>query len=95
MEDQIFKDAEKDKVAAKAYKLLVQVNDEYQNITDKISETGSVTNAALSLEDKIEKLQERTENLDVDTLKSDYNAVREENAEIISRIEKMMEKLNK
>jgi hypothetical protein len=79
VEDMIFQDAEKDKSAAAAYKLLASINSEYQRITDKIGETGNATNASLGLEDKIEKLQERIGTLDIATLEKDYQEIMEEN----------------
>jgi hypothetical protein len=48
----------KDNLSADAYKLVVGINDKYKEITETVSITGTATNSAWNLEDKIEKMND-------------------------------------
>jgi len=88
VDDMIYTDAKKDQLAAEAYKLVVSINKKFKEITETISSTGSITNSAWSLEDKIEKLTERTNSLDMTTLLNDLQQVKEENTQLIDQVKK-------
>jgi len=79
VDDMIFVDAKKDTLAGEAYRVVVGINTQFKDIAETLSGTGSATNYALNLEDKIEKLTERTNALDYQTLNNDLQQVREEN----------------
>jgi len=82
----IYSDAKKDPLAAEAYKIVVSINDKFKEITETISTTGTTTNSSWNLEDKIEKLTERTNALDMTTLLNDLQQVKDENAETIKEL---------
>jgi len=86
VDDMIYSDAKKDPLAAEAYKIVVSINDKFKEITETISTTGTTTNSSWNLEDKIEKLTERTNALDMTTLLNDLQQVKDENAETIKEL---------
>jgi len=92
VDDMIYTDAKKDQLAAEAYKLVVSINKKFKEITETISSTGSITNSAWSLEDKIEKLTERTNSLDMTTLLNDLQQVKEENTQLIDQVKNIKAK---
>ncbi len=89
VEEMIFqdvnKDNKKDPNAAEAYKLVARLNKIFTELTDDISKAGAASNAALNLEEKIEKLEQRTTNLNSDQLIEDLKQVKEENAKLLAQ----------
>lgn len=81
------KDNKKDTNAAEAYKLVARLNKIFTELTDDISKTGAASNAALNLEERIEKLEQRTTTLNSDRLAEDLRQVKEENAKLMAQLQ--------
>jgi len=89
VEEMIFadvkKDDKKDVNAAEAYKLVARLNKIFTELTDDISKAGQASNAALNLDEKIEKLEQRTTTLNSDRIGEDLKQVKEENAKLLAQ----------
>jgi len=95
VDDTIFADAKKDALSADAYKLVVGINDKYKEITEIVSVTGTATNSAWNLEDKIEKMTERVGALDMGTLKNDLQQTKEENTQLKEKLNEFKSRKSK
>jgi len=89
VEEMIYQDAKKDPTGAPTYKLTVQLNKVFTELTDIISKTGQAANTSLVLTDKIDKLQTRTTALNMQQIEEDLKQVREENAKLVERYKEM------
>jgi len=89
VEELIFQDAKKDTTGSSTYKLTVQLNQVFTELTDVVSKTGQAANASLLLTDKIDKLQTRTTALNMQQIEEDLKQVREENNKLIEKYKEL------
>ena len=86
------KDGEKGDEAAKtAYKLLVAMNEKFNDLTNSMRDTVSTRNEILELERKITAVKLRTDTLDLKQVRADLDALKAENAELSLRVAQLPE----
>jgi hypothetical protein len=87
-DDLIFKSAQvsKDPAATQAYKNLVQMRDSFDTLIGNVEKTGATRNETRDIESRIETLQQRNLNLNLDRVQADLDAVKAENAQAAKRL---------
>jgi len=90
-EEMIFKDAKKEPAANTAYKRLATINEKFNDLTQAVSETGTVRNTSLNLEDNIDKITKRANTLNMQKLEEDLKQVKGENEQLIAKIKGLMQ----
>lgn len=87
-DDLIFKSAQttKDPTATQGYKNLVQLRDKFDQLITVVETTGSTRNEIRDHESKIETLQERNTNLNMERVQSDLDSVRAENQALAKKL---------
>jgi DNA repair ATPase RecN len=87
-DDLIFKSAQvsKDPAATQAYKNLVQMRDSFDTLIGNVEQTGATRNETRDIESRIETLQQRNLNLNLDRVQADLDAVKAENAQAAKRL---------
>ncbi len=88
VDEMIFKDAKEDASAKTAYKLLVAMNEKFNDLMNGLSSTVQTRNAILDLERKIAQVKIRTDTLDLETVKKDLEALKTENLQLLSTVKK-------
>eukprot|EP01121_Diplochlamys_sp_Union-15-3_P021935 TRINITY_DN9162_c0_g1_i1.p1 TRINITY_DN9162_c0_g1~~TRINITY_DN9162_c0_g1_i1.p1 ORF type:complete len:618 (-),score=124.99 TRINITY_DN9162_c0_g1_i1:15-1868(-) len=90
-EELIYKDAsKKDATASAAYKKLASMNEKFNKLTSTVSETGSVRNNSLNLEDNIDKVTKRASTLNMQRIEEDLKQVKSENEQLVAKIKKLL-----
>jgi hypothetical protein len=84
----IFKDAKEDASAKTAYKLLVAMNEKFNDLMNGLSSTVQTRNSILDLERKIAQVKIRTDTLDLETVKKDLDALKTENLQLMATVKK-------
>lgn len=87
-DDLIFKSAQttKDPAATQAYKNLVHMRDAFDTLITNVSQIGATRNEIRDVEARIETLQQRNLNLNMDRVQADLEAVKAENAQAAKRL---------
>lgn len=70
----------------KAFKSLVSIHDKYKEISEKVSELGSIANQVLDLGDKLSQVQQRAGDLDVERVEADLEQVKNENRTLMKKL---------
>jgi len=91
VEEMIFQDAKKDQTGAETYKLLANLHETFNNLTDTVTKTGQAANAGLVLTDKIDKVNIRVTTLNMKQIEEDLAQVREENSKLIAKLKEAKE----
>eukprot|EP01105_Mastigella_eilhardi_P004104 TRINITY_DN1542_c0_g1_i2.p1 TRINITY_DN1542_c0_g1~~TRINITY_DN1542_c0_g1_i2.p1 ORF type:complete len:587 (-),score=213.72 TRINITY_DN1542_c0_g1_i2:49-1809(-) len=100
-EDMIYQDAKKEGTGAKqsaaatsaaaprkhAYKQIVAIDENFKKLVAATEEMGATLSRILNLESKIEQVQARTSNLNMDRVESDLKQVKQENAQLKVRVQ--------
>lgn len=88
VDDMIFRDAknENDASAKTAYKLVIAMNEKFNQLIDSLSSTIQTKNASLELERQIASVKLRTNALDLDRVRTDLEQLRKENLETALRV---------
>eukprot|EP01126_Amoeba_proteus_P055628 TRINITY_DN6922_c0_g2_i4.p1 TRINITY_DN6922_c0_g2~~TRINITY_DN6922_c0_g2_i4.p1 ORF type:complete len:491 (-),score=138.30 TRINITY_DN6922_c0_g2_i4:250-1722(-) len=96
VEDLIFKEVKKkEKSTTDSYKRLARIDEIFKELTDVYSKTGTTTNQALQLGEKINKLEARTTSLNMERINEDLKQVREENQRLQEKYKKAISKTTK
>jgi hypothetical protein len=85
-DNRMFADAKKDEMSKQAYKDLVAMDTSFKKLIAIAEETGDTRNAILELEIKIEQMQGRVDNLNVERLKGDYQMMKSENKKLVKKL---------
>ena len=82
VDEMIYKDAPNDASAKTAYKLLVAMNEKFNDLIDGVSTTVATRNEALELERKIDALKIRTDSLNLERVEADLKTLKQENVNL-------------
>ncbi len=88
VDEMIFQDAKEDPSAKTAYKLLVAMNEKFNDLINSLSSTVQTRNAILDYERKIAQVKIRTDTLDLATVKADLEALKTENLALMATAKK-------
>mmetsp|Transcript_31160 Transcript_31160/g.23162 ORF Transcript_31160/g.23162 Transcript_31160/m.23162 type:complete len:94 (+) Transcript_31160:282-563(+) len=81
VEEFIFKEAQKDKVATSIYKEIVALKDKFDKLITNIQEQSRLKNGAREIEGKLEDFRIKYKGMEeIKKLESDLNNIRAENA---------------
>lgn len=72
--------------AKKAFKSLVSIHDKYKEISEKVSELGTIANQVLDLGDKLSQVSQRAGDLDIERVEADLEQVKTENRSLMKKL---------
>ncbi len=84
VDEMIFKDAKEDASAKTAYKLLVAMNERFGELLNATSAAVNTKNSILDYEQKIASAKLRTDTLNLEAVKADLEALKQENLQLMA-----------
>ncbi|KAJ1057486.1 PREDICTED: coiled-coil domain-containing protein 22 [Capra hircus] len=82
----VFKDAKKDDAVRKAYKYLAALHENCSQLIQTIEDTGTIMREVRDLEEQIETEMGKKTLSNLDKIREDYRALRQENAGLLGRV---------
>uniref|UniRef100_A0A5F9CW53 Coiled-coil domain-containing protein 22 n=1 Tax=Oryctolagus cuniculus TaxID=9986 RepID=A0A5F9CW53_RABIT len=82
----VFKDAKKDDAARKAYKYLAALHENCSQLIQTIEDTGTIMREVRDLEEQIETEMGKKTLSNLEKIREDYRALRQENAGLLGRV---------
>ena len=71
--------------AKTAFRLLVGLHRNYEKLSQLVEETGNTSNSVMTLQQKSQNLEKRTDTMDLAALTADLAAMHEENKKLLER----------
>jgi len=87
IDELVFQDAKKDATAKEAYKQIVAMNENFKKLTKDIEDIGGTQNMILTLESKINQMQEKINTFDFQRIENDLKEMRAENKVLTDQIQ--------
>ena len=82
----VYKDAKKDEANKKAYKLLININENYENLSNTIEETSVINREIRDLEDQVDSESQNNVHSNMESLVRDYKQIKEENDQLMAKM---------
>jgi len=86
VEELVFQDATKDQAASTMYKKIASMNESFNHLIEAVEQAGSARNDAMTLEEKITKITQRTSALNMESIEQDLTQVKAENAKLLQTL---------
>jgi len=80
------KDPKKDPACKQAYKHMAAMDESFKTLVKDVEETGSTRNTVLNLEAKIDNIQSKISNLNLDRITEDLKEIKGENAKLLAKL---------